>query len=280
MPELPEVQAHCERLTVRFAGAVLERFEPLRFTALKTAAPDPSQAIGQPLDAVARRGKYLLAGFGPLSFVVHLMQGGRLKDDVKPTAKPGKIGQARWAFEDGRVWLLTEAGTERKAGVWCSETVGRLERSPLDRLGPDALDITPAAMAELFSQRNMRLHGFLRDQGCIAGLGRLLANEICHEARISPFTMTGKLGSQGAAAVVNAIRRCCDEGLAFERAQDAMSSSKERPAAMHNRTGLPCPQCGDLVREVSYSHYRVNYCATCQTDGKVLADNTTSRFLK
>ena len=279
MPELPEVQAHCERLTARFAGAVLQRFEPLRFTALKTASPDPATAKGHALSEVARRGKYLLATFGPTTFVVHLMQGGRLKDDMKPDAKP-KTAQARWAFEDGRTWLLTEAGTERKAGVWCVETDGRLHRPPLDRLGPDALDITAAALAERFASHNMRLHGFLRDQSCTAGLGRLLANEICHAARLSPFAMTGKLGTAGAALVVDAIHRCCDEGLAFERDQDNMSSSKERPAAMHNRTGLPCPDCNNSVREVSYSRYTVNYCPTCQTDGKVLADNTTSKFLK
>jgi formamidopyrimidine-DNA glycosylase len=279
MPELPEVQAHCERLTTRFSGTSLQRFEPLRFTALKTASPDPATALGQSLSQVARRGKYLLATFGPTTFVVHLMQGGRLKDDMKPDAKP-KTAQARWTFDDGRTWLLTEAGTERKAGVWCVETEGRLDHSPLDRLGPDALDLSAADLAERFAAHNMRLHGFLRDQGCIAGLGRLLANEVCHAARLSPFAMTGKLGAKGAAAVVEAIHRCCEEGLAFEREQANMSSSKERPAAMHNRTGLPCPDCQDTVREVSYSRYTVNYCPTCQTDGKVLADNTTSKFLK
>lgn len=279
MPELPEVQAHCERLTERFAGTALRKFEPLRFTALKTAAPDPSSALGEPLLDVVRRGKYLLSTFGPLTFVVHLMQGGRLRDDMKPDAKP-KTAQARWTFDDGRTWLLTEAGTERKAGVWCTDTAGRLDRSPLDRLGPDAMAITAPDLAERFKAHNMRLHGFLRDQGCIAGLGRLLANEVCHSAHLSPFVMTGKLGADGAATVVDAIHRCCEEGLTFERKQDSMSSSKERPAAMHNRTGQPCPVCGDTVREVSYSRYTVNYCPTCQTDGKVLADNTTSKFLK
>ena len=279
MPELPEVQAHCERLTSRFRGAVLQRFEPLRFTALKTAAPDPESAYGHPLAEVSRRGKYLLAEFGPTTFVVHLMQGGRLKDDMKAAAKP-KTAQARWTFDDGRTWLLTEAGTERKAGVWCTETIGRLDRSPLDRLGPEARELSIEAMAERFASHNMRLHGFLRDQSSLAGLGRLLANEVCHAARVSPFAMTGKLGKKGAAAVVAAIDACCEEGLAFERQQANMSSSKERPAAMHNRAGMPCPVCGDVVREVSYSRYTVNYCPTCQTEGKILADNTTSKFLK
>jgi formamidopyrimidine-DNA glycosylase len=279
VPELPEVQAHCERLTDRYAGSVLASFTPLTFTALKTASPVPDLAIGKPLRAVERRGKYLMADFGELSFVVHLMQGGRWKEDPKPSSKP-KIAQARWTFTDGRALLLTEAGKERKAGVWCLLTDGRLTHAPLDRLGPDALDLTAEQLVDRFAMQNMRIHAFLRNQGCIAGLGRLLANEVCHRAKMSPFAMTGKLGLDGAGRVREAIHECVDDGLEFERRQDSMSSSEERPAATHNRKGLACPVCGDLIREVKYSSYKVNYCATCQTDGKVLADNTTSKFLK
>jgi formamidopyrimidine-DNA glycosylase len=279
MPELPEVQAHCERLSDRFAGIPLERFEPLRFTALKNAGHDPLLACTHPLEHVARRGKYLLATFGPLTFVIHLMQGGRLKDDLKPTAKP-KTAQARWTFTDGRTWLLTEAGSERKAGVWCLPSSTCREELPLLALGPDALSLSPKKLLEGFQANNMRLHGFLRHQGRIAGLGRLLANEICFTAKMSPFAMTGSFTLESAKAVHDAIHRCCKEGLAFERSQTSMSSSKERPAAVHHRTGLPCVSCSDTVREVSYSRYTVQYCATCQTQGNILADNTTSKFLK
>src|SRR5258706_10670799 len=118
MPELPEVQAHAERLDARYAGVVLERFTPLAFTALKTAAPPASDAVGHALVYVGRRGKHLLLDFGTLTFVVHLMQGGRLKEEPadKQPVKP-RGGQARWRFDDGRALLLTEAGTERRAGV-------------------------------------------------------------------------------------------------------------------------------------------------------------------
>ena len=126
----------------------------------------------------------------------------------------------------------------------------------------------------------MRLHGFLRDQRCLAGIGRRLANEVCHRARLSPFAMTGKLGLDEATAVVTAIREAVAEGLEYERSRDDMSSSKERPGRVHHRAGEPCPVCGDTVRAVEYSGYTVNYCPTCQTGGKVLADNVTSRFLK
>src|SRR6188768_2780514 len=113
MPELPEIQAHAERLDAEFAGARLERFQPITFTVLKTAVPAPDDAYGKELVVVGRRGKHLLLGFGALTFVVHLMQGGRLKPDEKQSAKP-RNGQARFRFADGRALLLTEAGTERK----------------------------------------------------------------------------------------------------------------------------------------------------------------------
>jgi formamidopyrimidine-DNA glycosylase len=279
VPELPEVQAHAERLADRFAGRVLVRFRPLKFTALRTALPAPDDAYGQPLLGVGRRGKYILLEFESVQFAIHLMQGGRLIVDEKQSAKP-RGGQARFVFDEGPALLLTEQGTERRAGVWCLPHDSALESPPLDVLGPEADTVTAEQMVELFSKKNQRIHGFLRDQRSIAGLGRRLSNEICHRAKISPFAMTGKLGIGGATKAVDAIRATIDEGLAYERTRTDMSSSKDRPSDVHSRTGDPCPVCGDAVRAVEYSGYTVNYCATCQTDGKVLADNTTSKFLK
>jgi formamidopyrimidine-DNA glycosylase len=278
MPELPEVQAHAERLTSQFGGRLLTKFLPLTFTALKTAVPRPDLAYGLPLDSVGRRGKYLLLQFQPVTFVVHLMQGGRLLVDSKQSPKP-RNGQARFVFADGPALLLTEAGTERRAGVWCVAREA-LDGPPLDRLGPEALDVTVDDLTASFSTTNMRIHGYLRDQHHIAGLGRMLANEVCHRARISPFAMTGKLGVEGAAAIVTAIHAAVDDGLAYERTRADMSSSADRPGRVHGRVGEPCPICADAIRSVSYSGYTVAYCPTCQTGGKVLADNTTSRFLK
>ena len=278
MPELPEVQAHAERLSAQFAGRELVKFQPLTFTALKTALPRPDAAYGLSLQTVGRRGKYLKLQFQPVTFVVHLMQGGRLLVDEKQSTKP-RNGQARFVFAEGPALLLTEAGTERRAGVWCiaAEAIGG---PPLARLGPEALDVTPESLATSFAATNMRIHGYLRDQHQLAGLGRMLANEVCHRAKISPFAMTGKLGAQGAASVVGAIHEAVDEGLAYERTRSDMSSSADRPGRVHGRVGQPCPVCSDTIRSVSYSGYTVAYCPTCQTGGKVLADNTTSRFLK
>jgi formamidopyrimidine-DNA glycosylase len=281
VPELPEVQAHAERLTDAYKGAELERFRPLSFVALKTATPPPDDAYGRPLEEVGRRGKYLLARFGDRTFVVHLMQGGRLRPDEKQAAKP-RGGQARWTFADGRALLLTEAGTERKAGVWvvAGDEAEIVNAPPLDDLGPEADAADRDTVAELLKAHSMRLHGWLRDQRILAGMGRRLANEVCHRARLSPFATTGKLDDDAVDRLHAAIGACIAESLAVERERADMSSSKERPGAVHHREGEACPTCGDTVRAVEYSRYTVNYCPTCQTGGKVLADNTTSRFLK
>ena len=278
MPEMPEVQAHAERLTEWYGGDVLQRFRPLAFTALKTATPAPESAHGHPLIEVGRRGKHLLLRFEPVTFVVHLMQGGRLKEDPKQAAKP-RGGQARWTFADGRALLLTEAGTERKAGVWvvAGEPDGQ---PPLDDLGPEADALDRDTLAVLLKEHGMRLHGWLRDQRILAGLGRRLANEICHRAKLSPFANTAKLDADAVDLLHAAMRDCIAESLAYERTRQDMSSSAERPGAVHHREKEACPVCGDTVRAVEYRSYTVNYCPTCQTGGKVLADNTTSKFLK
>ena len=279
MPEMPEVQAHAERLTEQFAGRVLTKFRPITFTALKTALPAPDDAYGSALRRVGRRGKYLMLEFEPVVFAVHLMQGGRLLVDEKQSAKP-RGGQARFVFDDGPALLLTEQGSERRAGVWALSADDPLGTPPLDVLGPEADTITPPELVERFEIKNQRLHGFLRDQRSIAGLGRRLANEVCWRAKLSPFSMTGKLGLAGAEQVVAAIRAAIDEGLEYERGRPDMSSSKDRPGNVHHNAGQSCPVCSDEIRAVEYSSYTVEYCPTCQTGGKILADNTTSKFLK
>lgn len=278
MPEIPEVQAHAERLTEAFGGAELAGFRAISFTALKTYAPAPEAAVGHPLLEVGRRGKYLLLRFEPATFVVHLMQGGRLVPDEKQSTKP-RGGLCRWLFDDDRALLLTEAGTEKKAGVWVVEG-DPLVQAPLDDLGPEAWGIDVPTLQERLDLKGQRLHGFLRHQGEIAGVGRRLANEICWRARLSPFASTKKLTSEEVERLEAAIQDAIEEGLAYERTRDDMSKSADRPGGVHKRTGETCSACGDTIREVRYSAYTVSYCATCQTDGKVLADNTTSKFLK
>lgn len=278
MPELPEVRAHAERMTEVLAGDELAGVTLLGFSSLKTFAPAPEDAVGVPLQTVRSRGKHLILDFGATSHVVHLMQAGRLKPDPKAAKKP-RGGIFRWTFDGAGAWLLTEAGTERKAGVWV--VAGDPEgKAPMEGLGPEADEVTPGQMAALFAEHSARLHTFLRDQRILAGVGRMLANEICHRARLSPFAQTRSLGPEDADVVVGAMRDAIGEALAAERAREDMSSSKERPSRVHNRAGEACPVCGDEVRAVEYRAYTVAYCPTCQTDGKILADNTTSKFLK
>lgn len=315
MPELPEIVAHAERLGRAFAGAELAAFAPLHPTALKTFDPRPDSVAGKQLTAVGHRGKYLCLHFGDLAFVVHLMQGGRLRphappaparasanplpadhapagasanpaDPTAPAPKPPakkptkpRGGMARWSFADGRELLLTEAGTERRAGVWL--VPGDPEgQEPLSRLGPDADRIDRDELARGLAAASERVHGYLRDQSRLAGIGRLLANEILHEARISPFANTAKLDADRIDRLHRAMTAVIARGLAHERTKSEMGKSADRPSNVHHRIGQPCPTCGDEVRSVTYRRYVVAYCPTCQTGGKVLADNTTSRFLK
>ncbi len=278
MPEQPEVQAHAERLASSFGGATLESFRPLNFTALKTFLPAPEVTYGKPILGLRTRGKFLIIDLEGVGYVIHLMQGGRLRPDDKQSAKP-RGGLARWTFDDGRALLLTEAGKEHSAGVWLFEgSPDDLE--PVAKLGPDAHTLTVAGLTEVLATESMRLHGFLRRQRLIAGIGRRLANEVCHRAKLSPFITTRKLTDGDIAALHGAIADAFAASLAFEREQDEIVASKLRPGRVHNRTGEPCEECGDTIREIAYNRYTVHYCATCQTGGKILADNTTSKFLK
>lgn len=282
MPELPELAAHAERLDRDFAGSTIASFRALRFTALKTASPDPALTHGHHLTGVGRRGKHLLlftdTAAAPITYVVHLMQGGRLRPDVGQSPKP-RGGIARWNFDDGRALLVTEAGTEHRAGVWVVEG-DPLRAAPLAGLGPEADTIDVATLAAALAAHPMRLHGFLRDQRALAGVGRRLANEVCHRARLSPFATTAKLDAGQTERLTSALHAVIAESLAEERSRDDLGPSRERTSAVHDRGGQSCGVCGDTVRTVEYRAYTVAYCPTCQTGGRVLADNTTSRFLR
>jgi formamidopyrimidine-DNA glycosylase len=289
MPEMPEVQAHAERLTDALAGRELVKFELLNFAALKTFNPPADAAVGHRVTTVGRRAKYLLIGFeNGHTHVVHLMQGGRLRPDPKRSKKP-RLGLARWVFSgddeagpeaDGdSAWLLTEAGTERKAGVWAVDG-DPLPQDPLTGLGPEADALTRDGLGELLAGHSRRLHGLLREQPVIAGLGRMLANEIIYEAKLSPFANASKLGDDQIDRLHAALGDVVERATDHERTLDDIGKSIDRPSKVHNRSGEPCTGCDDTIRTVEYRRYTVYYCPTEQTDGKLLADNTTSKFLK
>ncbi len=293
MPEMPEVQAHVERMTDALAGATLERFQLINFAGLKTFDPPADAAVGTKLLAVERRAKYLLLRFeNDLTHVVHLMQGGRLRPDPKQSKKP-RNGIARWVFtdvpDDGvPAWLLTEAGTERKAGVWAVR--GDVEaQPPLEGLAPEADQLSRDELAAILARQSRRLHGVLRTQSVVSGLGRMLANEILFEAGISPFANAAKLTDDEVDRLHASIGSVVAAATDHERTLDDIGKSVDRPSKVHNRAGEPClgmadepcgGSCDDTIRTVEYRKYTVYYCPSRQTGGKVLADNTTSKFLK
>ncbi len=266
-------------MTEALAGARLDRFQLLNFASLKTFSPGPDEAVGATLTEVTRRAKTLQLRFdNGHVHVVHLMQGGRLRPDPKQSKKP-RLGIARWVFEDDQAWLFTEAGNERKAGVWTVDGDPD-EHPPLAETAPDCTDFSLEQLADLCASHSGRIHGLLRDQRKIAGLGRMLSNEILFEAGISPFANASKLSAGQVQALYSAMNTVVDASLAHERTLDDIGKSADRPSRVHNRSGEPCVKCDDTVRTVEYRKYTVYYCPTDQTDGKILADNTTSKFLK
>ncbi len=279
MPELPEVQAHAERLTEALAGKRLSKFQLLNFASLRTFDPPADGAVGARLVSVGRRAKSMLMTFdNGDTHVIHLMQGGRLRPDVKLSKKP-RFGIARWIFDEDDAWLFTEAGTERKAGIWAVRGDPNTQ-APLDHLAPDAIDFDAEAVATLCKSHSGRIHGLLRDQRKIAGLGRMLSNEILFDAGVSPFANASKLTASQTAALYVSIHTAIASSLAHERTLADIGKSADRPSKVHNRAGEPCVTCDDTIRTVEYRKYTVYYCPTEQTGGKILADNTTSKFLK
>lgn len=192
----------------------------------------------------------------------------------------------RWTFEPGtrselgtRSWLLTEAGTERRAGLWVVRG-DPLVQAPLDRLGPEATDLSAGELATTLRSHSKRLHGLMRDQRVIAGLGRMLTNEILYEAELSPFVNASTLDDDDIERLHGSIESVSAAALDNERTLDDIGKSADRPSKVHNRVGQPCLDCGDTIRSIDYRAYTVYYCPTRQTGGRILADNSTSKFLK
>ncbi len=285
MPEMPEVQAHAMRVDDAIAGNRVKKIELLNFAALKTFDPSPTDFYGKSVLSVTHRAKYFVFSFDDeLVCVMHLMQGGRFRFDSKRNPKP-RNGLIRFVFSndetgDEQAWLLTEAGKERKAGIWLMRGDPN-QREPLSKLGPDAGSLTEKQLAKILSSHSKRIHGVLRDQKVFAGIGRLLANEICHRAKLSPFANAAKLDAKQVHDLHKALQTVLAESLKHEKTLDDIGKSIDRPSLAHNRSGEPCLSCeADEIATVAYVRYTVFYCPTCQTNGKKLRDNTTSKFLK
>ena len=278
MPEAPQMQALAERLEEAVGGRVLKRVQPLQFSALKTFDPDPQTLVGRALNAVGRRGKYLVADFGDgLRLLVHLSQGGRVDVEDKPKDTKPKQGVLRLVFEDGPAFLVKEFGTERKAGWW---VLGADDDGPLTSLGPEATSEEFATFVRTSDDRR-RVHTILRDQRTVAGIGRGYTDDALHRAKISPYASLTSLGAEDRERLVQAIHDVLAGGLEHERRRTGGLPNKLGDGwIVHNAHGQPCPVCGDTLQRVSYESYEVTYCPACQTGGKVLADRRLSRLLK
>lgn len=277
MPELPELQALAERLTETFGGHVLRRVDAFQFSALKTVEPSPSDLAGRSLDGVTRRGKYLIFGFGDLRALVHLSQGGRVDFEDPPKSTKPRGSVARLVFEDGPSLLVKEFGTERKAALW---VLGAEDQGPLADLGPEPFDDAFAALVVDVSD-GRQLHNWLRDQKVVAGIGRGFADDLLHDAQLSPLRKTSSLTPEERARLLASVRKVMAEATERERARSGGLPAKMGDRfTIHNHYGQPCPRCGDVLQHVVYESREVVYCPRCQTGGKVLADRVLSQFLK
>jgi DNA-formamidopyrimidine glycosylase len=292
VPELPEVEALAADLRERAAGRVIDRAEVAEFSVLKTYDPPLSALHGARISGTSRRGKFLdlacasAAGGPDLHLVTHLARAGWLRwRDALPEApaKPGKGPLAfRVRFADGAGFDLTEAGTRKRLAVYL---VTDIEQIPgVASLGPEPLDpeFTVEVLAGILAGRRTQIKGVLRDQKLIAGIGNAYSDEVLHAAKMSPFRLASSLSPDEVADLHAVIIGTLREAIERSDGLGASDLKKEKKAGLrvHGRTGQLCPVCGDTVREVSFADSALQYCATCQTGGKPLADRRLSRLLK
>jgi formamidopyrimidine-DNA glycosylase len=297
VPELPEVHALAADLRSRLTGRTVARLDIIAFAALKTFDPPTSALAGKAVGDVTRHGKFLDLAIGDLHLVIHLARAGWIRwRDAAPqqSGRPGKTPlAARLVLDDGTGrdgtgiakgsgFDVTEAGTKKSLAI-------HIVRSPLEvpgiaRLGPDPLAdaFTFEEFAGILEANGRRqIKGLLRDQSVIAGIGNAYSDEILHAARMSPFKPAA-MGQADAARLFAAMQTTLHEaiGRADGLSASAVKGEKKSGLRVHGRTGQPCPVCGDIVRQVIYTDSTFQYCPTCQTGGKPLADRVLSRLLK
>ena len=288
MPELPEVEILATFLGDKAVGKTIDRVGVASLSALKTYDPPVDALRGRTLTRTGRRGKYLILETGDLSLVIHLARAGwiRWKDvvpsgPVKPTAKSPLALRVR--FDDGSGFDVTEAGTEKRLAAWVVSDPGTVEDVATLGIDPLVAEFTADRFAELLKQAGgAQLKHALTDQRLIAGVGNAYSDEALHVARLSPFKPANKLTDAEARRLHGALVTVLSDAL--ERSKDlpasGLKSEKKSGMRVHGRTGQPCPECGDTVREVSFATKSLQYCPTCQTGGKPLADRRLSRLLK
>jgi formamidopyrimidine-DNA glycosylase len=286
VPELPEVEALAGYLRERAVGRRVDRIEVAAISALKTYDPAPSAAAGREVVDAGRHGKFLDVRLGgDLHLVVHLARAGWLhyREAFNSTLplKPGKGPIAlRVRLDDGSGFDLTEAGTQKKLAAYLVTDPALVPG--VSRLGPDALAADLATFTERLRSRRGQVKGVLTDQEVLAGIGNAYSDEILHVAKLSPFALTNRLSEARLATLHAAVREVLGDAVTRSMGQRAAELKGEKRAGLrvHARTGLPCPVCGDTVREVSFADSSLQYCPGCQTGGKPLADRRLSRLVR
>jgi len=286
MPELPEVQALVDFLGTRLDGLAVTGVDLGSISVLKTFNPPPQALIGAPVTGVTRHGKFVDIDCGGTHLIFHLARAGWLRwSDALPQTviRPGKSPIAlRVRLDDGSGFDLTEAGTRKRLAAYIVNSIA--EVPGIQTLGPDPLsdDFTLERFAAILAGQRVQLKGLLRNQGTIGGIGNAYSDEILHVAKLSPFAIAGSLDDATVTRLYAALRDTLSAAVAAASGKPAAELKDAKRAGMrvHGRTGESCPECGDIVREVSFADSSLQYCATCQTGGKPLADRRTSKFLK
>jgi DNA-formamidopyrimidine glycosylase len=293
VPELPEVQALVADLRERAVGRVIDRAAAAEVSVLKTYDPPLSALAGLAVTGAQRHGKFLdLAAGSPqardasLHLIVHLARAGwlRWRDNLPPEPpRPGKGPLAfRLRFADGAGFDLTEAGTRKRLAVYLVTDPALVPG--IASLGPDPLDpaFTPAVLAAILAGRRTQIKGLLRDQSVIGGIGNAYSDEVLHAAKMSPFRLAATLNPDEVTELHKVIVTTLSEAVSRSEGLAAgdLKAEKKSGLQVHGRAGQPCPVCGDTVREVSFADSALQYCPTCQTGGKPLADRRMSRLLK
>ncbi|WP_460444798.1 Fpg/Nei family DNA glycosylase [Angustibacter aerolatus] len=286
MPELPEVEGLAAFLRERAVGRVVARVDVASINVLKTFDPPPTSLAGLEVTGADRHGKWLDLDVSGLHLVFHLSKAGWLRwsDELRETPlKPGKGPIAlRVALDDGSGFDLTEAGTKKRLAVHVVRDATQVPQ--IASLGPDPLDpsFDRAAFGALLAGRRMQVKGLLRDQSVLSGVGNAYSDEALHAAKMSPFAIAGSLDEARVDELYAALQQVLRDAVAGAAGKPAieLKDAKRSGMRVHGRTGQACPVCGDVVREVSFADSALQYCATCQTGGKPLADRRMSRLLK
>jgi len=291
VPELPEVEALAHHLREHALYRPVARVDVASMSAIKTFDPPVQALVGRVVTGAARYGKFLAVEFldrpdDPLHLITHLSRAGWLRWHDTASVVPPKPGKGPLEFRlhldevGGPGFDLTEAGTQKRLAIYLVADPPQVPG--IARLGPDALAVTREEFAELLAGHTERIKTLIVDQTWLAGVGNAYSDEILHTAKLSPYAVAGRLKPEQVDVLYDALRSVLTDAVERSVGQGAASLKGEKRSGLrvHARTGLPCPVCGETVREVSFANRSFQYCPGCQTGGKPLADRRLSRLVR